>query len=138
MLLLLLLLIIFLIFICRNKENVCKCLCMIFIDSVWLVIFIVICIYYIFYYIVCIICVEYIVYVDIEIFVLVENIVIIMMVLFEIFFIVGIYLCRKFDDRVLKKRMECVYLLCFFMGMMNMGLWFSDIIGKDNFIYNFD
>lgn len=79
---LLLLLIIFLIFICRNKGNVCKCLCMIFFVNVWLVILIVICIYYIFYYIVCIICEEYIVNVDIKSFVFVENIVIIMMVLF--------------------------------------------------------
>lgn len=136
--LLLLLLIILLILICRNKENVCKCSRMIFSDSVWLAIFIVTCIYHIFYHIVCIIRVEYIAHADIEILVLVENIVTITMALLETLFIVGTYLCRKFDDRVSKKRMECVYLLCSLMGMMNMGLWFSDIIGKDNLIYNPD
>lgn len=50
----------------------------------------------------------------------------------------GIYLCRICDNRVLKKGMKFIYFLCFFIGMMNMGLWFCDIIGKENFIYKFD
>lgn len=134
----LLLLIILLILICRNKENVCKCSRMIFSVNVWLVILIVTCIYHIFYHTVCIIRVEYIAHADIEILVFVENIVTITMALLQTPIIVGTYLCRTCDNRVSKKGMEFIYLLCSLIGMMNIGLWFSDIIGKEKLIYNPD
>lgn len=134
----LLLLIILLILICRNKGNVCKCSRMIFSVNVWLVILIVTCIYHIFYYTVCIIREEYIANADIKILVFAENIVTITMALLQTLFIVGTYLCRTCDNRVSKKGMKYIYFWCSLIGMMNMGLWFCDIIGKENLIYKPD
>lgn len=51
--------------------------------------------------------------------------------------------CENCDDLI---RYECelnwckeiVYFVCFFLGILNMGLWISDSISKENIIYKED
>lgn len=132
---LLLVLIIFLILICTNIKDFCKCSC-ISSFNVGLVILIVTCLYHIFYHTVCIIRSDNTAHANIKFLVFLEYIVTIMMALLQTLVIVGTYLCRTYDNMISKTRMKIIYFLFSLIGMMNMGLWFSDIIGKEMLIYN--
>lgn len=129
-------LIIFFILICKNIKEFCKCSRMLFSVNVWLVILIVTCFYHIFYHTLCIISIKNIAHANILNFIFVEYIFTIMMTLLQTLFIVGTYLCRTCDNNVSKKWMELIYFVCSLIGMVNMGLWFSDIIGKEKLFYN--
>lgn len=53
-------------------------------------------------------------------------------------FILGIYFCRKCEKCVLILCMKIIKFVCFVIGIINLGLWVSNIIGKKRFVFKLE
>lgn len=120
---------------CENTKTNCKCSCTIFPLNISFLIIIVTCIFHTFYHLVCSFRNEYIANASIKIYVLVENIITIIIAVLQTLFVLGSYSCRKCENCVSKLCKEFVHFVCSLIGIMNLGIWVSDIIGKERLIY---
>lgn len=131
---------------CKNCSNICKSVCKILCFNAWVVLFVIACIGNVFYHVACGICINDIQDIEIDIYVIVEIIISIIAAVLQSFFIIGTYYnvkCENCDDSI---RYECVasrfkefvYFACSLLGILNMGLWISDSISKENLIYKVD
>lgn len=137
---LLLVLIIFSIFICllckkcENANSNCKCSYTISTLNVSFVIMIVTCIYHTSYYLVCSVCNDCVAIASKEIYVLVENIITMLLAVFQTLFILGTYSCRKCEKCVSTLCTKITKFVCSVIGIINLGLWVSNIIGKERLV----
>lgn len=130
----------------KNCSNICKSVCKIVCFNAWVVLFVIACIGNVFYHVACGICINDIQDIEIDVYVIVEIIISIIAAVLQTFFIIGTYYnvkCENCDDSI---RYECesnrckeiVYFACSLLGILNMGLWISDSISKENLIYKED
>lgn len=130
----------------KNCSNMCKSVCKIVCFNAWVVLFVIACIGNVFYHVACGICINDIQDIEIDVYVIVEIIISIIAAVLQTFFIIGTYYnvkCENCDDSI---RYECesnrckeiVYFACSLLGILNMGLWISDSISKENLIYKED
>lgn len=116
--------------------------------NAWVVLFVIACIGKVFHHVACGICINDIQDIEIDVYVIhvVEIIISIIAAVLQTFFIIGTYYnvkCENCDDSI---RYECesnrckeiVYFACSLLGILNMGLWISDSISKENLIYKED
>lgn len=130
---------------CKNCSNICKSRCKILWFNAWVLLFVIACIGNVFYHVACGICINDIQDIEIDVYVKVEIIISIIAAVLQTFFIIGTYNvnCENCDDSI---RYECesnrckeiVYFGCSLLGILNMGLWISDSISKENIIYKED
>lgn len=130
----------------KNCSNICKSVCKIVCFNAWVVLFVIACIGNVFYHVACGICINDIQDIEIDVYVIVEIIISIIAAVLQTFFIIGTYYnvkCENCDDTI---RYECesnrckeiVYFACSLLGILNIGLWISDSISKENLIYKED
>lgn len=130
----------------KNCSNICKSVCKIVCFNAWVVLFVIACIGNVFYHVACGICINDIQDIEIDVYVIVEIIISIIAAVLQTFFIIGTYYnvkCENCDDSI---RYECesnrckeiVYFACSLLGILNVGLWISDSISKENLIYKED
>lgn len=131
---------------CKNCPNICKSVCKILCFNAWMVMFVITGIGNVSYHVAVGICINDIQDIEIDIYVIVEIIISIIAAVLQSFFIIGTYYnvkCENCDDSI---RYECVasrfkefvYFACSLLGILNMGLWISDSISKENLIYKVD
>lgn len=127
----------------KNCPNICKSVCKILCFNAWMVMFVITCIGNVSYHVACGICSNDIQDIEIDIYIKVEIIISIIATVLQSFFIIGTYYnvkCENCDDSiryvcVASRFKEFVYFACSLLGILNMGLWISDSISKENLIY---
>lgn len=123
---------------CRKPKNIYKCLC-----NVWVVILIMTCFCNSFYHVLCCIFIRDLKDIQIEDYVLVDNIVDFIIAVLQIFFISVNYM---YYDKICENRnniTKCekwifdkgVHILYSLLCILNMGLWISDSIRDKRLIY---
>lgn len=131
---------------CKNCSNICKSVGKILCFNAWMVMFVITGIGNVSYHVACGICINDIQDIEIDIYVIVEIIISIIAAVLQSFFIIGTYYnvkCENCDDSiryvcVASRCKEFVYFACSLLGILNMGLWISDSISKENLIYKVD
>lgn len=130
----------------KNCLNICKSVFKILCFNAWMVMLIITGIGNVSYHVACGICINDIQDTEIENYVIAEIIISIIAAVLQSVFIIGTYYsvkCENCDDSI---RYECVanrckefvYFACSLIGILNIGLWISNSISKENLIYKLD